>query len=45
MSKSQKHDASERLELHVPRELRERQMGHLSEGGEDSVSEGCDWSR
>ena len=33
MSMSQKHDASERLELHGPRE-----MGHLSESGEDSVS-------
>ena len=45
MSKSQRHDASERLELHGPRELGESWMGHLSESGEDSVSEGYNWSR
>lgn len=44
MSMSQKHDASERLELHGPRELGESWMGHLSERGEDSVSKGYDWS-
>ena len=44
MSMSQKHDASERLELDGPRELGESWMGHLSERGEDSVFEGYDWS-
>ncbi len=31
--------------VHVSCVTWERWMGHLSEGGEDSVSEGCDWSR
>ena len=44
MSMSQKHDASERLELHGPRELGESWMGHLSESGEDCVSQGYNWS-